>query len=330
MPTILKTKVTNVPREPFEELRLPRFNETDYNDDDPRYSINSVQDSSHRTLTMPPGLHEWLYKRNLKGPYPDTTEIKGAIIYCQGAMEKNKTKPFASTVVPGIEAILHANDLPCSIPSTIDLPIWMRTYKHDPSNNRANPLATWLQIIGDLEADGFGFAAKTVLDSAVVMRKDGRELLPRHLEALCFFCKNVVEEVLGGDVGHVGLSENPYTREMQKKTFRKLACRKGFLEFYHSYCLEKAVRDERWRSLPSPYEMRELEGEATSPADGIEQNRENPVLMREDSTGRRTSGRITRSSLKARDSAESSSPVAREEGRGTVRKRHCATEEVED
>lgn len=328
MPTILKTKVTNVPKEPFEELRLPRFNQTDYNDDDPRYSTNVGQDSSHRTLTMPPGLHEWLYKGNLKGPYPDTTEIIGAIIYCQGAMEKNKTKPFASTVVPGIEATLHAGDLPCSIPSLIDLPIWMRTYKHDPSINRANPLATWLQIIGDLEADGFGFAAKIVLDSAVVLRKDGRELLPRHLEALCFFCKYVVEEVLGGYVGHVGLSENPYTQEMQKKTFRRLACRKGFLDFYNSYCLEKAVRDERWRDLPSPYEMRELEGEAKSPADGIEQSRENPDGIREDSTGRRTSGRVTRSSLKALDGAESSSPVAREVGRGTARRRCCSIEDL--
>jgi len=319
MPTILKTKVTNVPQEPFEELRLPDFHETEHNTDDPRYLTKAGQDSSHRTLTMPPGLKEWLYKGNLKDSYPDTTEIKGAIIYCQGAMEKNKIQPFASTTVPGIEATLHAQDMPCSIPSLIDLPVWMRTYKHDPTINRTNSIATWLQIIGDLDAEGFGFTAKTVLDSAVVMREDGKELLPRHLEALCFFCKHVFEEVLKSNVGHAGLSKNPRTQQLQKKTFRKLACRKGFLEFYERYCSEKSIQDERWKNLPSPYENEEL-------GSNIEQSIETPKSATEESSGRRSSGRVTRSTLKAMDSAESCSPGVREEVGGRVRKRRYSSE----
>jgi len=328
MPTILKTKVTNEPGESFEELRLPDFIETEHNDEDPRYSTRAGQDSSHRTLTLPPGLKEWDHRFDIfKGSYPNTTEIRGAIIYCQGAMEKNKIKPFASTTIPGIEATLHAQDSLCSIPSVIGLPVWMRTYQHDPTINRVNSIATWLHIIGDLDAKGFGFAAKTVLDSAVVMRKDGRELSPRHLEVLCFFCKHVFEEVLEEDVGNVGLSEDPYTQEIQKKTFRNLACRKGFLDFYKNYCLEKGAHDERWRNLPPPYSTDEFGSQATSPVDGIEQSIENSKSATEESTSRRTSGRITRSTQKALDGAESSSPVAREEARGSARKRRHSTEE---
>lgn len=328
MPITLTTKVTNVAREPFEKLRLPSFEQTEYNDHDPCYSTRAGQDSSHRTLTMPPGLNEWHHRdKRLMGPYPNIIEVKGAIIYCQGIIEKNNARSFASTTIAGIEATLHAQDPPCPIPSLIGLPIWMRTHKHDPAINRANPMATWLHIIGDLDAEGFGFAAKSVLDSAVVMRKDGKELIPRHLEVLCFFCKHVLEEVFEDEAGKVGLSDDPYVRGVQEKTFQKLACRKGFLEFYDSYCLERGAEDARWRNLPSPYDMDDLDDGASFCTEGIRQSVETFTSVMPWATGRRTSGRITRSTQKVLESAESSSPMVRDEVSGRARKRRHSTGE---
>lgn len=341
MPTKLTTKVSTVDREIFEKLTLPEFKPTDYDDNDPRLSTKPGQASAHRALTTAPGLKEWIQRDgHFPGPYPSPIELRGAIIHCYGTISahNNNTRPFTSTVVSSFEATLHAQDPPCAIPSLIGLPIWMRTYKGDPNqpeNDRANPLATYLHVIGPSPSDAdsdddFGFTAKTVLDSAVVVRMDEKQLLPQHLEALCFFCKHVYDQVFSpppsdgedseGVPNHnarapLSDAENGTARarlEVQKRhLFRRLARRGRFETFYQDFCRRRErVEGVRWKGLPSPYAGEELEGGGAQSVEDVnaEDGRE----------GRRSSGRVVRRTEKALDGAEGSSSV---EARGRTRKR---------
>ena len=318
VPIVQTITVSKVPQHKFERLTLPRFHATLNGDDDPPYRNRGGEDSSHMTLSGPPGLDE-------KHPPIRTSinEVKAAIIHCEGAMENGQPRRFEPITIPAMEAAFHADDQPCSVPSIIGLPIWMRPYQHNPAINRANPGATWLHVIGDLNARGFGFVSKTWLDSAVVARVDGRDLFPQHLEVLSFFCKHVFEEVIGKKVGRAGLSRDAETREMQKKRFRHLASRKGFLDFYEKYCNEKAEEDENWRDLPYPFDDDDLgeygQGHMHSRAMG---NRE---ILGESMP--RRSGRQTRVTPKAVKKLGPSTSETEDEARGRSRKRPFSDEE---
>lgn len=316
IPTVSMENVTKTPKPIFEKLALPKFRQTSYDDDDPRHGNRVGQDSSHLTITGPSGLSV-----PLRSSCTPMAEIKGAVIYCDGAIERGKPRKFVPMSISPLEAAFHAHDQPCSIPSMIGLPIWMRPYHHDPTINRSNSVATWLHIIGDLDAEGFGFATKTWLDSAVVMRTDSRNLLPQHLEALAFFCKHVFEEVIGDEVGSAGLSNNAGTREVQKKTFRKLASRKGFLQYYETYCLEKAVLDKFWRDLPSPFDNELLDGER--------QMKDTTTADQEATGGSapRRSGRPTRIPLRVSNVSLTTTSPTEEEVRGRSRKRRFADDD---
>ena len=167
---------------------------------------------------------------------------------------QGRRRRFEPYRISNFEAVFHAGDQPCSIPLMIDLPVWMR-YIGDqfPEYHRENTVATWLNVIADLNDEGFGFARKQWLDNVLVARADGKDLLPQHLEVLSYFCRHVFYEVVGENLGLVGLSEDPGIRKIQQVTFRKLVSRKSFMEYYETYCSERAAMDEQWRRLPSPY-----------------------------------------------------------------------------
>ena len=87
------------------------------------------------------------------------------------------------------------------------------------------------------------------------MRKDGINLIPQHLEALCHFCLYVLQETYG-DTGR--LSSHPRKCERQKRMFKRMTTRRGFEEFWEEYREERALRDARWMKLPSPYDSGKL------------------------------------------------------------------------
>ncbi|KAL6717267.1 hypothetical protein ACLMJK_005182 [Lecanora helva] len=238
----------------FEELTLPRMAGTLRDSNDPSHNYTGGGSSSYQINTNPPepALHI------TRSPAP-VTYIKGVIIHSDGVLSKETPHRFAPIIVSSIDFIFHTNDTPCSIPSLIGLPIWMRYDHHDPATDTFNPFATWLHIIGATDSESFGFVKKMWHGSAVVVRTDGKSLLPGHLEVLVSFCKDLFQKVLGDDLGSVGLSEDAGVREKQVKTFHKLASPRTFLHYFMSYCSKRAVADQLWRDLPLPYDQEYLD-----------------------------------------------------------------------
>ena len=130
----------------------------------------------------------------------------------------------------------------------------MRQHKKNDSTDQENEMVRQLWICANLDDPGFG-TSPSQIGSKVVMRKDGVNLIPHHLEALCHFCVYVLRESCG-DAGT--LSSKPRKCEKQKKMFKKMATMRGFEEFWREYRVERASHDERWKHLPSPYDSRKL------------------------------------------------------------------------
>ena len=127
--------------------------------------------------------------------------------------------------------------------------------KHDTTINQENEKVRQLWICADFDDPSSFGASSSQTGSKLVMRKDGVNLLPQHLEALCHFCLYLLQESCG-DAGR--LSSKAHKYERQKKMFKKMATKRGFKEFWEEYRDEKALQDERWMKLPSPYDSRKL------------------------------------------------------------------------
>ena len=126
--------------------------------------------------------------------------------------------------------------------------------KNDTTKQEENEMVRQLWICANFDDPGFG-TAPSQIGSKLVMRKDGVNLLPQHLEALCHFCIYVLQESCGG-TGM--LSSSPRKCEEQKQIFNKMATMRGFAGFWREYSEERGARDGRWKGLPSPYERGKL------------------------------------------------------------------------
>ena len=75
------------------------------------------------------------------------------------------------------------------------------------------------------------------------MRVDGKDILAEQVEVLAYFCKFVVEWVLGGQgLGLMaGLSKERGKRERQMAMGRKLVCRAGYEWYERQYWKEKGI-----------------------------------------------------------------------------------------
>ena len=185
------------------------------------------------------------------------TSVMGTIIHCPGTLLNPKVFAFHHIAISSLEAIFHIEDHEPHIPALVGLPLWMRHHstKNDTTIDQENEMVRQLWINADLDDPaGFG-TAPSQTGSKLVMRMDGVNLIPQHLEALCRFCLYVLQESCG-DTGR--LSSNPRKCERQKRVFKRMATKRGFDEFWEEYRDEKALRDARWEKLPSPYDGRKL------------------------------------------------------------------------
>ena len=285
-------EITKTPKHIFDQLTLPQIQETSHNGD-PRNSTKSGQDSSHRTITGRSGLFRLGCEPT---HYPPSTLLNCTVTYCDRALEEGETERFAATEISRMESTFHTDDDPFFIPSQIGLPIWMRYLHDDPNIDSANSAATCLHLIGDLNDEGFGSPSKMWLGSAVVARKDGKTLLPQHLNAMVSFCEYVFQKAIGPEAGSVGLSEDAEVRAWQKTTFQKLASKQGFLDFYKKYSSDMGIRYWWWRGIPSPYDDELLGGERRA-----DQDRTTSKLERKSEPNLKGGGRSTRNSAKTLD-----------------------------
>ena len=133
----------------------------------------------------------------------------------------------------------------------------MRQYsnnKNDTTKQEENEMVRQLWICANFDDPGFG-TAPSQIGSKLIMRKDGVNLLPQHLEALCHFCIYVLRESCGDAWT---LSSSPRKCEKQKQIFQKMATMRGFAGFWREYSEARGERDERWKGLPSPYDRGKL------------------------------------------------------------------------
>ena len=229
----------------------------------------------------------------------------GTIIYCDGAISALRVPQFDLLAVSSFEATFHHDDSQPHIPALVGLPLWMRQHRQNDSIDQENNLARHLWISTNFDHPGFGSSAAQ-LGSRLLMRKDGVNLIPHHLEALCTFCISVLRE----SCGERGiLSKTPGKSDKQKKLFKQMATQKGFETFWNEYRARKASHDARWKNLPSPYDVARL---------GVTYSWLVPSYATKDTSGRR--GAPTRAT-------DAVGPLTRTEGlvtRGLARKREIA------
>ena len=125
---------------------------------------------------------------------------------------------------------------------------------NDTTGDQENEMVRQIWICANFDDPGFG-TAPSQIGSKLVMREDGVNLFPQHLEALCHFCIYVLRESCGGTGT---LSMNPRKSEKQKQIFKKMATMRGFTGFWREYSEARGERDGRWNGLPSPYDKGKL------------------------------------------------------------------------
>ena len=184
------------------------------------------------------------------------TSVMGTIIHCPGALSNPKTFAFHPIAISSFEAIFHIDDHQPEIPALVGLPLWMRHHsKNDTKIDQENEIVRQLWINANFDDPHSFGTSPSQTGSKLVMRKDGINLIPQHLEALCHFCLYVLQ-VTYGDTGR--LSSHPRKCERQKRMFKRMATKRGFGEFWEEYRDGRALHDERWMKLPSPYDGRKL------------------------------------------------------------------------
>lgn len=182
---------------------------------------------------------------------------KGVRINCLGHMTAPSTTPFTAVEVHTYDGVFfqHRRDVP-DISRLVGLPICVLRYppdkawSTDPAKCRNDPLMfLYLKVDGCWDSL-WGSVPRVWMDeggSALVVRLHAADLLPEHLEVLCDFCEHKIGRICADAIENGNL-------ERGKKLVREQATKKSFLAYFETYRSKKAISDERWRSLISPYD----------------------------------------------------------------------------
>lgn len=180
---------------------------------------------------------------------------RGVRINCLDDVRCHSLRQYVSVPVPKMHPI-YLEPVSCDISQLIGLPIQTYKYVHRTDlYSGVNQLAAHLHRCGDFESSTWGFPPQQWLfntRSVLVVRCDGKDLLPEHAEALCNFCCHDF-----GDVFSLKAEVQAYrsgSQEERRKAFRDKASREGFERFFEQYRSSQAERME-WRHIPTPYEM---------------------------------------------------------------------------
>jgi hypothetical protein len=181
-------------------------------------------------------------------------KISAVKIACKGELPSG-TEKYTSVSIPLPHRIL--SNKTSQISELIGIPITAMKYPVDKTwSSWENVEATFLHLDCDPASNFWGFAPmywQNNVGNVLVCREDGKELLPRQLEAICSFCQFEISpkfELLGESTDD---SRRP---EDTRQVFSEMTPAK-FREYFKRYCEEMAVDDPTWRNVPSPYDAPE-------------------------------------------------------------------------
>lgn len=174
--------------------------------------------------------------------------VWGVRINCQGEQEVYKREKFEAVKVPRSDPVFGVPVT--SISKLISLPIKVircSTYKSMEGYNSTNPEATFLHMNANPRDESWGWAPMEWQDPAgnvVVVREDGKPLLPQHAQALCHFCLSYLQPLFDDSLEQG--SARARAKVMEKIT------RTEFEGFYLGYDRFKRESDSSWKSVEHP------------------------------------------------------------------------------
>ena len=189
----------------------------------------------------------------LKQKLLDQKQIKAVMVHRDEIHERTGEKYTALAVAEGHPAMAYLE--PSKLCLRLGLPIIMRRY---PPTEGLGDEVEWLDntnsgpnlllICEDVRSQRWGLwpSEASVLGPVVVSRKDLKDLLPQHVEALFVYLMEVIKPAFEESVGFgEGVRE--------KAAVLELITRERFELCFHKYREVMMDKDESWIGVRSPY-----------------------------------------------------------------------------
>ncbi|KAI9716225.1 MAG: hypothetical protein M1812_005450 [Candelaria pacifica] len=198
---------------------------------------------------------------------PSTAPIKthGVRLNCLGDQTISKLPQSTSVSIPPRHPIQNNNTATCAIATLIGLPLRVWRYrpnkawaKNGPSDAYANPAVGLLSLSLDINHHDDWLKTPTAWQdtgSVLVVRADGKPLLPEHLEALCFWIENHVFHALAKIAEEDKVTEN--WKKKREVALREVVRKEKFEEVWVGFVNAKVHRGESiWKEVSNPYDTK--------------------------------------------------------------------------
>ncbi|KAI1828279.1 hypothetical protein F4861DRAFT_174509 [Xylaria intraflava] len=241
------------------DLNSPRCRDIDLNDfrHVADYFVSYGSDLASSTPLFPPGNHE---------------KIKGVVINCLGDQKMFNKPHFEEIELPETDTIFkqyctsdiaYRIGLPVLTKRCFPHPNWANVKDPELFGHKSpfdNQDATFLHLCcdpkakPDLSRGTFGWGRTDLqwhnrVGSIIVVRQDGKPILPSHVEALCKYCRYDIRPYLAHSLGFYAPDE-----PMSKELVLSMICRPTFTVCWRKMREEKAEKGEPC-SDKSPYNI---------------------------------------------------------------------------
>lgn len=179
--------------------------------------------------------------------------VCGVRISCDGDLACGRKK-FEAIDVPRNHPVFR--EPVTSISKLIGLPIKVKRCPPDKSllgkeYKRSNQAATFLHLNANPKDQSWGWASmdwQEPAGSVIVVRDDGKKLLPQHMDALCHFCRFIMQPIFEDSIGCGMHPEDPINKA---QVLARMTPRE-FENFYSGYDSYKRDSDPHWISVGHP------------------------------------------------------------------------------
>ncbi|KAL8719814.1 MAG: hypothetical protein Q9225_003217 [Loekoesia sp. 1 TL-2023] len=193
------------------------------------------------------------YLGKLTGEAYDSSQIvRGVSISCNAQIIRWATPRFTVFESPRRDFLGQVPAPDISV--RIQLPLTISITNFDTTNTHcANHYAEELFRVGDTKSADWGMKPPAGQNpgNVLVFRRDGKELLPQHVEALVTWIPTLFAGQMFGRPRQWMQALYPDHEERLKERFEALATKKAFESFWKWW---KGL-NQSWEDVPSPYEM---------------------------------------------------------------------------